>query len=119
MAVITQYVVVRNGEEKMTFTSKAEADAHDKMLDMVDELVPLLEGCEALSSEQQVEDMAFFLAREREQVLIALGAKKPAKKKAPKPVTPAEPSAAAEPSAGIEPAAPAAKPKPVTTEETS
>ena len=90
MAVITQYVVVRNGEEKMTFTSKAEADAHDKMLDMVDELVPLLETCEALTSdtltsEQQIEDMAFFLAREREQVLIALGAKKPAKKKAPKP----------------------------------
>ena len=90
MAVVTQYVVVRNGEEKMTFTSKAEADAHDKMLDMVDELVPLLEKCEALTSEaltseQQIEDMAFFLAREREQVLIALGAKKPAKKKAPKP----------------------------------
>ncbi|EGN75596.1 hypothetical protein A28LD_0641 [Idiomarina sp. A28L] len=110
MAVITQYVVVRNGEEKMTFTSKAEADAHDKMLDMVDELVPLLESCEALSSEQQVEDMAFFLAREREQVLIALGAKKPAKKKAPKPVTPA---------AKPEPAVPAANPKPETTEEAS
>ena len=26
----------------MTFNTKAEADAHDKMLDMVDELVPLL-----------------------------------------------------------------------------
>lgn len=81
MAVVTQYVVVRNGEEKMTFTTKAEADAHDKMLDMVDELMPLLERSETITEEKQLEDLAFFLAREREQVLIALGAKKPVKKK--------------------------------------
>ena len=80
MAVVTQYVVVRNGEEKMIFTSKAEADAHDKMLDMVDELVPFLEGCDQLNDEKQVEELAFFLAKEREALLIALGAKKPAKK---------------------------------------
>lgn len=84
MAVITQYVVVRDGEQKMTFTSKQEADAYDKMLDMVDELLPLLEGSELLTSEKQAEDLAFFMARERESLLIALGAKKPAKKKAPK-----------------------------------
>ncbi len=43
MAVIVKYVVERNGE-KMTFTSKAkaEADAYDKMLDMADELFELL-----------------------------------------------------------------------------
>ena len=41
MAVIVKYVE-RNGEEKMTFTSKAEADAYDKMLDMADELFELL-----------------------------------------------------------------------------
>jgi hypothetical protein len=29
MAVVTQYVVVRNGEEKMTFTTKAEADQEE------------------------------------------------------------------------------------------
>lgn len=84
MAVITQYVVVRDGEQKMSFTSKAEADAHDKMLDMVEALFPLLEQSEVLTDEKQIEDMALFMAREREQVLIALGAKKPAKKKAPK-----------------------------------
>lgn len=66
----------------MTFTTKAEADAHDKMLDMVDELVPLLQRSETITEEKQLEDLAFYLAREREQVLIALGAKKPAKKKA-------------------------------------
>ena len=36
MAVIVKYVVERNGEEKMTFTSKSEADAYDKMLDMAE-----------------------------------------------------------------------------------
>lgn len=84
MAVITQYVVVRDGEEKMSFTSKAEADAHDKMLDIVETLSPLLEQSAILTDEKQVEDLAFFLASEREQLLIALGAKKPAKKKSPK-----------------------------------
>ncbi len=52
MAVIVKYVVERNGEEKMTFTSKAEADAYDKMLDMADELFELL-GKSAL-----IEDVA-------------------------------------------------------------
>ena len=36
MAVETKFVVVRKGEEKMTFASKKEADAHDKLLDMAD-----------------------------------------------------------------------------------
>jgi dsDNA-binding SOS-regulon protein len=84
MAVVTQYVVVRDGAEKMTFTSKAEADAYDKMLDMAEQLMPLLEASGSLSSEQQAEDVALYLAREREQVLLALGAKRPAKPKKPK-----------------------------------
>jgi len=36
MAVIVKYIVVRNGEEKMTFATKKEADAYDKMLDIAD-----------------------------------------------------------------------------------
>lgn len=87
MAVVTQYVVVRDGVEKMTFASKAEADAHDKMLDRVEQLLPLLERSGLDVHEQQLEDLALFLAREREDVLIALGAKKPAKKKAAKAST--------------------------------
>lgn len=88
MAVVTKYVVVRDGAEKMTFTSKAEADAHDKMLDMVDELVPLLETSELVNDEQQLEALAMFLAKEREKVLIALGAKKKVAKKKPAPAAP-------------------------------
>jgi uncharacterized protein len=38
MSVEIQYVVVRDGVEKMTFASKKEADAYDKMLDLADNL---------------------------------------------------------------------------------
>ncbi len=83
MAVIVKYVVERNGEEKMTFTSKAEADAYDKMLDMADELFELLGKSELLEDESKQEDLAMFLAQNKEEVLYALGAKrKPTPKKA-------------------------------------
>ncbi|EKM22767.1 MULTISPECIES: YebG family protein [Vibrio] len=85
MAVIVKYVVERNGEEKMTFTSKAEADAYDKMLDMADELFSLLGKSELLEDEGKQEDLAMYLAQNKEEVLYALGAKrKPAPKKAKK-----------------------------------
>jgi len=87
MAVVTQYVVIRDGAEKMTFTSKAEADAHDKILDMAEALNPLIKSSELFTDEQQLEDMALFLAKERENVLIALGAKKPKKPKTEKTST--------------------------------
>lgn len=85
MAVIVKYVVERNGEEKMTFTSKAEADAYDKMLDMADELFSLLGKSELLEEEDKQEDLAMFLAQNKEEVLYALGAKRrPAPKKGKK-----------------------------------
>lgn len=43
MAVEVKYVVIREGEEKMSFTSKKEADARDKMLDTADLLDTWLE----------------------------------------------------------------------------
>ena len=90
MAVIVKYVVERNGEEKMTFTSKAEADAYDKMLDMADELFDLLGKSKLIEDEGKQEELSLFLAEHKEDVLIALGAKrKPAPKK-PKPVTAAD-----------------------------
>ena len=82
MAVIVKYVVERNGEEKMTFTSKAEADAYDKMLDMADELFELLGKSELIEQEDKQEELAMFLAQHKDDVLCALGAKrKPAPKK--------------------------------------
>jgi len=69
----------------MTFTSKAEADAYDKMLDMADELFELLGKSDLLEDEGKKEDLAMFLAQNKEEVLYALGAKrKPAPKKAKK-----------------------------------
>ena len=87
MAVIVKYVVERNGEEKMTFTSKSEADAYDKMLDMADEMFSLLSESELFEDEAKQEELSLFLAQKREEVLVALGAKKKAapKKKAVKP----------------------------------
>lgn len=92
MAVIVKYVVERNGEEKMTFTSKSEADAYDKMLDMADEMFTLLGESELFEDEAKQEELSLFLAQKREEVLVALGAKKKAapKKKAVKPELVAE-----------------------------
>jgi len=82
MAVIVKYVVERNGEEKMTFTSKAEADAYDKMLDMADELFELISKSKLVEDESKQEELSLFLAQNKEEVLYALGAKrKPAPKK--------------------------------------
>ncbi|MGF1726069.1 YebG family protein [Photobacterium nomapromontoriensis] len=85
MAVIVKYVVERNGEEKMTFTSKSEADAYDKMLDMADDMFALLSESELFDDESKQEELSMFLAQKREEVLVALGAKKAPKKKATKP----------------------------------
>jgi dsDNA-binding SOS-regulon protein len=83
MAVIVKYVVERNGEEKMTFTSKAEADAYDKMLDMADELFSLLSESKLIEDEEKQEELSLYLAQRKEEVLYALGAKrKPTPKKA-------------------------------------
>lgn len=71
----------------MTFTSKAEADAYDKMLDMADELFDLLGKSALIEEESKQEELALFLAQNKEEVLIALGAKR-------KPTPPKKPKAA-------------------------
>lgn len=80
MAVIVKYVVERNGAEKMTFTSKAEADAYDKMLDTADELTTVLAESKLLTDDNQTESLALYLAQHKDELLVALGAKKPAAK---------------------------------------
>ncbi|MGF1747591.1 MULTISPECIES: YebG family protein [Vibrio] len=90
MAVIVKYVVERNGEEKMTFTSKAEADAYDKMLDTADELFTLLGESKLIENEEKQEELSLFLAQHKEEVLYALGAKRKPTPKKPKAVEPVE-----------------------------
>ena len=86
MAVIVKYVVERNGEEKMTFASKSEADAYDKMLDVADELEVMLRGSGLLEDDDNREALAMFLAENKEDLLQALKGKKkvPVVKPAPK-----------------------------------
>lgn len=96
MAVIVKYVVERNGEEKMTFTSKAEADAYDKMLDMADELFTLLENSEIIEDDDKKEELSLYLAQNKDEVLYALGAKRRPSEKKPKVKAEAKPEKAAE-----------------------
>ncbi|MDO6618096.1 YebG family protein [Shewanella sp. 6_MG-2023] len=68
MAVITKFVVVREGVEKMTFTSKKEADAYDKMLDIADNLVPFITSAELEIEDNSVEKLAFYLASNKDEL---------------------------------------------------
>ncbi|AHG22147.1 hypothetical protein Z042_22845 [Chania multitudinisentens RB-25] len=98
MAVEVKYVVVRNGEEKMTFANKKEADAYDKMLDLADSLGEWLQQAPVTLEDEQREGLSFFLAEHKEaltQILRGAAApqetvKKPAKVKNEAPVIPME-----------------------------
>jgi len=68
MAVETKFVVVRKGEEKMTFASKKEADAHDKLLDMAEAFTDWLLQSEMQMDETQAENLGLFLAEQKEAV---------------------------------------------------
>ncbi|WP_275555007.1 YebG family protein [Mixta sp. Marseille-Q2659] len=68
MAVETKFVVVRKGEEKMTFASKKEADAYDKMLDMAEAFTDWLLQHDLPFDEAQVENLGLFLAEQKDAV---------------------------------------------------
>lgn len=76
MAVVVQYVVVRNGDEKMTFASKKEADAYDKELDIADALFEWMQGLSIDVSEEVLDDLSLQLARERNEVMRLLKGQK-------------------------------------------
>ncbi|TKB46896.1 YebG family protein [Thalassotalea mangrovi] len=90
MAVESRFVVVRNGVEVETFMDKKAADEYDKMLDMADNLSALLEQSPLNLSEDSVEEISIFLAKNREDILVALQAKKPKVAKPKAVETPAE-----------------------------
>lgn len=68
MAVETKFVVVRKGEEKMTFANKKEADAYDKMLDMAEAFTDWLQMHQADMDESQAETLGLLLAEQKEAV---------------------------------------------------
>ena len=77
MAVEVCYKVVRDGVERMTFTSKKEADAYDKMLDIAEALESMLSEVDVPLSEQQSEALALEMAKRKEQFIAALKVGKP------------------------------------------
>jgi hypothetical protein len=79
MAVESRFVVIRNGVEAKTFMDKKSADEYDKMLDMADNLGQVFSQSSISLSDSLSEELSIYLAQNREEVLIALLAKKPAK----------------------------------------
>ena len=82
MPVETRYVVTRNNSEVKTFMDKKAADEYDKMLDIADNLTTLLKSSPVEFSDDDLEALSIYLSKSKEDLLIALQAKKP---KAPKP----------------------------------
>ncbi len=76
MSVIIKYVVERHGIEKMTFTSKAEADAYDKLLDTAEALTQILSDSQLIENDQLRESLSMYLAEHKNSVIDALGPKK-------------------------------------------
>ncbi|MCW8834261.1 MAG: YebG family protein [Colwellia sp.] len=85
MAVESRFVVIRHGVEAKTFMDKKSADEYDKMLDMADNLAEVFANSPVELSDAANEELSIYLAQHREEVLIALLAKKAAKKPEKKP----------------------------------
>lgn len=83
MPVTIEYVVEREGMEKAIFTSKAEADAYDKLLDTADNLSQLLKKS-TLLEDKEVQELSLYLAKNRDALITALAQKRrPPASKAP------------------------------------
>jgi len=76
MAVESRFVVIRQGVEVETFMDKKAADEYDKMLDMADSLSEMFEHAPVELSESIREELCVYLAQNRDDVLVALQAKK-------------------------------------------
>jgi dsDNA-binding SOS-regulon protein len=69
VAIIIKYIVERKGVEKMTFSSKKEADAYDKMLDSADQLAEFIGASTVKLDDQQLEDLGLYFASNKEIVM--------------------------------------------------
>ncbi|MEE4113441.1 MAG: YebG family protein [Desulfobacteraceae bacterium] len=112
MAVITKYVVVRNGVElDRAFLVKKEAEAYDKMLDAADNLAAFIKdaGLEIGLDGKGIDALSVFLAKNGPEVTRILKGLKPA---APPVRTPGEEKKDDAPAAPPKRKVPAAKSKP-------
>ena len=76
MAVESRFVVIRHGVEAKTFMDKKSADEYDKMLDMADNLADVFNASPIELSDKLSEELSIYLAQHRDDVLVALLAKK-------------------------------------------
>lgn len=90
MAVIVQYIVERNGTQKMTFADKKEAEEYDKQLEISENLFALLQTAGVAIGDEQMDEISFFLAKNKDEAMSILkGAK--AKPEAGEKTKPAKP----------------------------
>lgn len=72
MAVEIKYIVVREGQEKMAFANKKDADAYDKMLDLAEVFSQWFTQCPLQLDESQTETMTLWLAENRDTLATIL-----------------------------------------------
>ncbi|UFQ01186.1 YebG family protein [Pseudomonas fitomaticsae] len=102
-------VVYRSSRDlERLFMDKAEADRHDKMLELAELLAEVLEKAVPSLSEQQVEEVGIFMAKNRDVFARAFKSQPDALSELIN--APAAPVAATEPADVAEPAEAPAKP---------
>lgn len=98
MAVEVRYLVIRDGKEIGMYTTKKEADAHDKMLDIAENLVLFIKKLDHIElKEELIEELCIQLSQNREEVIRLLKGGAPGKRQGE---APAEKSASPRPAAG-------------------
>ena len=73
MAVVTLFMSDR--DESKTFTSKKEADAYDKMLELAESISQFVDHKIAGLSESQSEEIGLLFARHKDQLSAAIKGK--------------------------------------------
>jgi hypothetical protein len=68
MAVIVKYVVVSDGKDDMIFSTRKEAEAHDKMLDIAERLYAFLHMADLNMAEDTLEALTLFMAQHRTSI---------------------------------------------------
>ncbi len=98
MAVEVRYLVIRDGKEVGMYTTKKEADAHDKMLDIADNLFLYIKQMPHMElKEDLIEELSIHLSQNREEVIrILRGAPLDKARENAPPVKAATPQPAAE-----------------------
>lgn len=68
MTIITRYVVEHKGVEKFVTTDKKEADQHDKMLDVADNLAEYIDAKGVKLDTNLLEELAIMLSKNKDAV---------------------------------------------------